>query len=494
MRFTRYSVFLMLLLLLLTVQPAMAQVGDIVVTTGADEDGTNSDACSLREAITATNTDAAYGGCLAGSGQDTISLNNDTYTLTLDTIVITDDLILEGNQSTIDAQSNGRILIVREADVQISDLSIVNGFATDGGGVSNEGRLVLNRVNFIDNEATETGGAILNLADLIIANSMFFGNTAAVGGAILNNGGLLVVSSTFESNAATEAGGALYTVSRAEIGLSTFYDNQSVQGGAVVSNSGAVDIVSSTFVGNIAQEGGALYQEGGRDLAQIGASLLYGNQGEGGSADCGGDIRVQAIGSNIVETEACGFEVTEDFRIGPEPSDDMDDTLLNNGGFTETLALRNTEDNPAVDVDLCPEIMIDIDRDGEVDVSGDQRGFVRPVDVPGIGFDGGDVGFCDLGSFELNSQDIGDASPVPAPEPTATLAPESTATEVLPTSDATQAEPTPTQADTDDQFEDNEDSPESGPSLPTWAIVLGVVLVLVVGLGASLLQTRRVSS
>ena len=39
--------------------------------------------CSLREAITAANDDAAFGGCSAGSGADTIFLPAGIYTLTI---------------------------------------------------------------------------------------------------------------------------------------------------------------------------------------------------------------------------------------------------------------------------------------------------------------------------------------------------------------------------------------------------------------------------
>src|ERR1044072_7863686 len=68
-----------------TVMPrAMAPtpMATINVDTTDDDDNTNPANCSLREAITAANTDAAYGGCIAGSGDDLI-----TFTVT-DTIIL----------------------------------------------------------------------------------------------------------------------------------------------------------------------------------------------------------------------------------------------------------------------------------------------------------------------------------------------------------------------------------------------------------------------
>ncbi|MFN8524589.1 MAG: CSLREA domain-containing protein [Chloroflexota bacterium] len=54
-------------LLLVLLAPADgAQAATIQVTTSADENNTNLSACSLREALVAANTNAAFGGCPAG--------------------------------------------------------------------------------------------------------------------------------------------------------------------------------------------------------------------------------------------------------------------------------------------------------------------------------------------------------------------------------------------------------------------------------------------
>ena len=79
-------------------QPAHAAT--ITVNTTADEFGTGA-GCSLREAIQAANTDAAFGGCTAGSGADVITVPANTYTLTIggvgdNTNAIGDLDILEG--------------------------------------------------------------------------------------------------------------------------------------------------------------------------------------------------------------------------------------------------------------------------------------------------------------------------------------------------------------------------------------------------------------
>jgi CSLREA domain-containing protein len=63
--------------------PSRAPGMTINVTTFLDEytDPGPGTGCSLREAITAANSDATYGGCSAGAGTDTIMLPAGTYTL-----------------------------------------------------------------------------------------------------------------------------------------------------------------------------------------------------------------------------------------------------------------------------------------------------------------------------------------------------------------------------------------------------------------------------
>jgi CSLREA domain-containing protein len=65
------------------VAPGAARAAVIPVTTTTDEYGTGATECSLREAIQATNTNVAFGGCPAGSfSADEITLPAGTYGFT----------------------------------------------------------------------------------------------------------------------------------------------------------------------------------------------------------------------------------------------------------------------------------------------------------------------------------------------------------------------------------------------------------------------------
>jgi len=63
------------LVMSLALAPVAPILSGIIVDTTVDEDDTNPANCSLREAIVAANNDAAFGGCTAGSGEDTITFD-----------------------------------------------------------------------------------------------------------------------------------------------------------------------------------------------------------------------------------------------------------------------------------------------------------------------------------------------------------------------------------------------------------------------------------
>ena len=79
---------------------APAHAASIVVNTGTDKSGLNiyDGLCSLREAITNANTDAAtYPDCPAGSGTDTITFAANYNITLLSELVVTSPIIINGN-------------------------------------------------------------------------------------------------------------------------------------------------------------------------------------------------------------------------------------------------------------------------------------------------------------------------------------------------------------------------------------------------------------
>jgi predicted outer membrane repeat protein len=97
------------------------------------------------------------------------------------------------------------------ATVTISSLTIAEGRATQGGGIANQGGLVVKGVTFKDNVASrDDGGGLANLGGtLTVINSTFVGNQAgkAGGGLADHTGTVTVTNCTFSNNGAPKGGG-----------------------------------------------------------------------------------------------------------------------------------------------------------------------------------------------------------------------------------------------------------------------------------------------
>jgi predicted outer membrane repeat protein len=235
-------------------------------------------------------------------------------------IGISNTLTLDGNsyQVTLDGGNKGQIFRINAGgNFSLNDLTIANGKNTSnnclngscGGGIYNVGSLTVTNDTFKQNYSTFDGGAIYNKGSMSIANSTFISNTAAsTGGAVDNDGTISSLSnSTFISNTASSTGAAVLN-----------------------SPSGNINIINSTFAYNSASLGGVIYNAGTvtlknnilAHLSNVGNCTLT----TGTFTDGGG---------NLSDDNSCSFS--------PSNRNDVTnlnlDTLKNNGGATQTMAL-----------------------------------------------------------------------------------------------------------------------------------------------------------
>jgi CSLREA domain-containing protein len=183
----------------------------ITVTSLADNT-TNDGLITLREAILAANNDSvadATEGSQAGSGADTIVFDAAltaggpaTITLAGTELVIGSAVTIIGpgrELLTIDAQRSSRIFRIDDGDggssqaVQISGLTVTNGFGTDGddgvtteadngGAIANFESLTLTDVAVTNSEARAGGGGVYNAGTLILNSSLVRANTSSGSG------------------------------------------------------------------------------------------------------------------------------------------------------------------------------------------------------------------------------------------------------------------------------------------------------------------------
>ncbi len=278
-----------------------------LVTTTADTNNSGVDGfVSLREAITAANTNAAFGDAPAGDADGDLIrfasfLADSTIFLSLGQISISDDVLIQGGASNLTIQDN--------ADTRMFEIS------------SSE-RVGFSKLTFAEGNAA-IGGAMTSLGSgtTLIVDSTFQNNeaTGSGGGAIYNVGGNLnVINTTFENNQASGSaggGGAIYSAT-----TGTTYIN----GGSMFSNSAN-------------QSGGAIKVIGGTYFSvglQIGAPGTGNVAGPDGSANPGDGGGLHASGSARVVIDGGAF--------------DNNAAARNGGGIwiggSSTLFMRNAAD------------------------------------------------------------------------------------------------------------------------------------------------------
>ena len=345
-----------------------------------------------------------------------------------DVIIEIKNLTIKGGHLT---SGNGGAIYNNMTRFFMENITIEGAKAVYGGAIHNHGAQHLTNSTFIDNEASTSGGAIYidggddGSFSSTITECKFENNNCAegYGGAIyLYLGAMRVVKSTFMNNHAfssnwKSAGGAIYSWGSDTITGSTFIGNHAYTGGAICYAEGNSILTNCSFINNESDDAGGNDNEGGgaiflgsdypphpstpfvtfnsntlhdnfsysngggvylwQGTLKIKNSLLGGNNSWNGNEDdyffAGGTLINE--GYNIVE-DATGstFNATGDIS-GQQPNlfgtGKTTQTLANNGGATQTLAIESG--SVAIGVGAA-----------DATITTDQRGAIR-TNLPTIG-------------------------------------------------------------------------------------------------------------
>lgn len=176
-----------------------------------------------------------------------------------------------GNKITLSGNNATRHFIVYVGgSLNLYNMTLTKGSgAGDGGSIINSGTVSTSVVNFTDNIASASGGAIVSYGGLYIVGGQFSGNKAVNGGAIYprHSAVTTINSARIHDNQATGTGdgfgGAMLLWDGAKVTItnSTVDHNKArVGGGVYVTNNSSLTVESSTFNDNEAtQAGGAIY-------------------------------------------------------------------------------------------------------------------------------------------------------------------------------------------------------------------------------------------
>jgi CSLREA domain-containing protein len=300
---------------------APASAATITPNTFNDEFNTGT-SCALREAVEAANTDAAFGGCSAGSGADTIPLATGTYKLAIpgqDTLNAVGDL---------NNRTGGDLTLVHTG---------LGATILDAAGID----------RFINHTAT---GSTLTISGVTITNANA-ANDGLVGGAIRNGDGKLVVTNSTISSSQNlfNNGGGIADISGTGNGSTltnvTLSNNRTngEGGGLRVTGTGSAAALNNVTItrntadsdSNGAGDGGGVSVATGSVLT-LDNSIIAGNTDTGGEApDCAGVVT--SGGNNLIGTvTGCTFNAAAGDISGANP---LLGTLADNGGSTFTHAL-----------------------------------------------------------------------------------------------------------------------------------------------------------
>ncbi|MBD1935844.1 Calx-beta domain-containing protein [Microcoleus sp. FACHB-68] len=343
-----------------TVGTPNAATGKILDDDGRVLNANDAGSGSLRQALINANN--------APAGTYTISLSGITGTINLLSALpaINNNVILNGpgaNFLTVKPSASAfNIFTVNSGkSATFNGLTIANGFASQGGGILNNGGTVSVINSAIsNNRARDAGGGIYNSGGTVnITNSTISGNnayngsvevTSSDGGGIYNANGIInLTNSTVSGNQAIGSGGG------------TTY------GGGILNTGGIVSMINSTIASNSADFGGGI-SNGGTVNAKN--TIIAGNTAN--SPDFGGSLTSQGYNliGNTAGTTIAGTTTGNKLNVSANLS-----PLQDNGSTTLTHALLSG--SPAINA-------------GDPGATApDQRGVIR-------------AGTPDIGAFESN--------------------------------------------------------------------------------------------
>uniref|UniRef100_UPI0036F37329 choice-of-anchor Q domain-containing protein n=1 Tax=Rhodopirellula bahusiensis TaxID=2014065 RepID=UPI0036F37329 len=279
---------------------------------------------SLREAIQASNSNAAVNSDTVAGEPAATAIDSITFADGLSTIVLGSELEIteslqialgDSSDQIISGDNASRIFAINASvgdavSVDVSGLTLQDGVAESGGAiyVGSGQSLSLTDVTLTGNTATgddaDMGGGALAIdgGNVTITDSTISGNIAngasGSGGGILNLGTLTVSGGEVSDNTANRAGGGIEATAGSSTTLTDVLMELNVagpdgsaapgNGGALhISGDGNADISGGTIRDNMAaREGGGLWNNTG--AMTVDGTILTGNIASGDAADDGG--------------------------------------------------------------------------------------------------------------------------------------------------------------------------------------------------------------
>jgi predicted outer membrane repeat protein len=339
------------------------------------------DVTVMNSTVSGNDAGASGGGIISFGGSvtvtDSIVSGNDAYGdgggIAGGTVTLTNSTVSDNSAFYAGGSSGGGI---DGGTVTVMDSTISGNSARDGGGGIYGGTVTVTNSTVGGNSGNRGSGGVQG-GEVTVTNSTISGNDGYYGG-VLGGGTITVTSSTISGNDGDYGGGI--TGGAVTITNSTITGNYSSSGNGGI-HGGDVAVTNSTISGNYGEEYGGIH---GFQTVSLSNSIVLGNMASDGVGDevvagalvrTGGNILgtdVYSGDTDVGETSAAAvFAETAEIAPGVFAG-----VLADNGGPTETIALRLVQGNPAIG-----------GADPATAAATDQRGVARDADP-------------DLGAFE----------------------------------------------------------------------------------------------
>ncbi len=298
-------------------------------------------------AFSVTNTNNAGSGSLrqavldanASAGADVIEFAGGltgTIALSGGELLVSESLSINGpgaNVLSVNAGNSSRVFNFAAGTSFLRRLSITQGHATSGGGISNAGTLSVEGCDISSNSAV-AGGAISNTGTLTVLGSTFaYNSSSGSGGGLFNDAGgvMSVVNCTITNNTTSgQYGGGIDTLGTLTVSNSTITYNAASVGGRAISirDSGIATSISTILAGNVSGVVYGVFQTGSINnlLSHAGGGLTNGVNGNIVGVDpflstlgwAGGATKVLALrdGSPAINKGVNPLSLTTDQRGG----------------------------------------------------------------------------------------------------------------------------------------------------------------------------------
>ena len=313
---------------------------------------------------------------------------------------------LGANSLTVSGEGNSGVFS-NNGIATISNLTITDGDVTGtvggtGGGLRSSGITTVRDAVITGNSARTGGGIAATGGSLTLVRTTVSGNTADdAGGIYAENAITSVRDSTVSGNSGTSGEGlrnnassqnSTMTLTNSTVsGNTTTAQNSAIRSEATTGFTSTINLTNITVTNNSTTNSGQngaiwLRSLGGTNSVTLKNTIVSGNTSGGSPFDIEGNVDTNSS-FNLIGTGGNLLNGINSNIVGI--NNPLVGMLANNGGTTQTNALLTG--SPAIDK-----------GSAAAGITTDQRGSVRPVDVPAIPNATGGNG-SDIGAFESNS-------------------------------------------------------------------------------------------